>query len=174
MTPKIVGMVGKAQSGKDTFAQVLVGEGGFVRMAFADELKKDVATFLGITVEELEARKDEFRSTLQAYGLRMRRFHGIAYWLGRLGPKLDDVMEAGDDIVITDVRYQNEADWIRALGGILIRRVRSDGVGLEGTQAEHSSETELDGIKVNTTCACETIADIQEHARRLLAYWRNN
>ncbi|KKL60578.1 hypothetical protein LCGC14_2203880, partial [marine sediment metagenome] len=120
---------------------------------------------------ELEARKAEFRSALQVYGAHMREMHGISYWIGRLEPALNAVMNSGDDVVITDVRYQNEADWIRALGGIIIRRVRSDGVGLEGAQAEHSSETELDGIKVDHTCNCNTIQRIQDHARFWLKEW---
>jgi hypothetical protein len=158
-------MVGKAQSGKDTFAEVLVREGGYVRMAFADELKRDVAAFLGITTDELEERKNEFRTALQAYGTRRREQDGRSYWLGRLEPKLTSALDAGSNVVVTDVRYQNEADWIRALGGVLIRRVRKDHRGLTGEQERHSSETEQDGIRVDHTCECDTIKKIQQHAR---------
>jgi len=42
----IIGLAGKAQSGKDEFASVAVAEFGAVRVAFGDAVKEEVATFL--------------------------------------------------------------------------------------------------------------------------------
>jgi len=42
----IIGLAGKAQSGKDEFARVAVEEFGAERIAFADALKEEVAAFL--------------------------------------------------------------------------------------------------------------------------------
>ena len=39
MATAILGLVGRKQSGKDTFAQRLVEEHGYTRLAFADPLK---------------------------------------------------------------------------------------------------------------------------------------
>lgn len=38
--PPLVGLLGRKRSGKDSFAEVLVGEFGFARVAFADPLKE--------------------------------------------------------------------------------------------------------------------------------------
>ncbi|GAA2230353.1 hypothetical protein N1031_07005 [Herbiconiux moechotypicola] len=38
--PALIGLIGKKRSGKDTFADALVAEGGFVKIAFADPLKE--------------------------------------------------------------------------------------------------------------------------------------
>ena len=42
----ILGLVGKAGSGKDEFAKVAVAEFGYQRVAFADGVKEEVASFL--------------------------------------------------------------------------------------------------------------------------------
>lgn len=167
--PKLIGMVGKAQSGKDTFANVLVREYGYMRLAFANELKRHVAGFLGITFKELEARKDEFRATLQAYGEHMRKTYSPNYWIRKLWICNICAFDNRTRIVITDVRYLNEADFIHEHDGVLVRRVRRGNVGLNGKQAQHSSETELEAIVEDFTCNCDTIPKIQEHARRFVS-----
>jgi hypothetical protein len=164
----IVGMVGKAQSGKDTFAGVLVREGGFIKVALADELKRDVANFVGLPLDQVEARKDHFRATLQEYGSRMRRERGADFWVGRATPAVERALASGKSVVVTDVRYENEAEWVRRLGGVFVRRVRARHAGAGEGLAEHSSETELERIEPDYVCGCDTIAGIENHARVLL------
>lgn len=48
-------------------------------------------------------------------------------------------------VVVSDVRFQNEIDGLRAAGAKLIR-VKRPGAGLKGGAAQHVSETEQDGI----------------------------
>lgn len=168
MSSKVVGMVGKARSGKDTFAQVLVRDGEYVHVAFADELKRDVAKFLGITLDRIEARKDDFRAVLQEHGSRMRREKGEHYWIARAEPVITRALDAGRYVVVTDVRYQNEAAWLRTLGGKIVKRVRAGHAGAGGRLALHSSETELDLIRADYTCTCDTIEAIRQHAREFL------
>jgi hypothetical protein len=164
----IVGMVGKARSGKDTFAGVLVREGGFVKVALADEIKRDVARFVGLGLEQIEARKDHFRATLQEHGSRMRREHGEDYWIKRATLTIDRALAAGKSVVVTDVRYENEAAWVRGLGGVVVRRVRARHAGAGEGLAGHSSEVELERIEPDHVCGCDTITGIEEHARVLL------
>lgn len=162
----IVGMVGKARSGKDTFADVLVKEGGFARVAFADALKQDVCAFLGISLRELEQRKEDFRAALQEYGSRVRR-EQEDYWIAMATPAVRAALAADKSVVITDVRYHNEAGWVHSLGGVIVKRARRDHEGA-GRLSWHSSETELDFIKPDFTCNCGTVEDIRAHAREFL------
>jgi hypothetical protein len=165
--PRLVGMVGKARSGKDTFARVLTEVGEYERVALADELKRDVASFLGVSVEELETRKADFRAALQEYGSRMRR-EREDWWIAMLTPKVRELLAIGHDVVVTDVRYQNEAEWVRSLGGVIVKRVRAGHEGAGGALATHSSETELDSIRPDFVCNCATVPEIQAHAREFL------
>jgi hypothetical protein len=48
---KLIGVHGKARSGKDTVARILGDEHGFVRTAFADPLKAASAVLFGWPVD---------------------------------------------------------------------------------------------------------------------------
>lgn len=96
---------GKSKSGKDTFAKILQQiDPSFVRIAFADELKKKAAKILGITLEELETHKEQYRQFL-IFGGHLGREIDPDVWvkLALQVPKLPN------RIVITDCRFENEA-----------------------------------------------------------------
>ena len=153
----VVGFSGYARSGKDTAAACLL-EHGFVRGAFADKMKAAlialdpivddgrrlseiegavVQTPSGPTVSEEAKQRPEVRRLLQRLGTEAgRKTIGEDVWVKAL---LDAGMPAR--LAITDVRFPNEADAIRALGGLVVR-VERPGVGpING----HESETALDG-----------------------------
>ena len=83
----------------------------------------------------------ELRSLLQTLGVGARTVFNDQFWVaqGLAG------LSAGDKIVITDVRFPNEADAIKALGG-QIWRVRR--LGIKAVNG-HVSETAMDGYKVD-------------------------
>lgn len=151
--PLLIGLIGKARSGKDTAASALIAERGFTRVAFADPVRAlalsidplipapDVHHRLSTLVRFYgwEVCKDSFpevRRILQHVGNGYRENVSPTAWTDMARPVLTN---RTGPIVVTDVRYRNEADLIRDLGGDLIRIVRP------GTQAgTHVSETELD------------------------------
>src|SRR5690606_2872683 len=161
MSAPLVGLVGKARSGKDTFASGLALQ-GFHRVAFADPLRRALAEtnpivgtigrtdmtsqLSGVLAayggwEGLKASPyaAEVRRLLQRYGQSIRRVDP-EFWL-RAGLGAAREHRSFDRaVVITDVRYANEADAIRADGGILVRVVRP---GLVSSDT-HDSEVELD------------------------------
>ena len=47
-----------------------------------------------------------------------------------------------DVLFITDVRFPNEADWVRSMGGVMVRVDRKT-----GETDNHSTETEMDAYK---------------------------
>lgn len=168
MRSKVVGMTGKSRSGKDEFAKPFIREGGYVHVAFGDEVKRDVAKFVGLPLEQIEARKRDFYATLQEYGQRMLREKGENYWIGRAEPVVTRALDAGKDIIFTDVRLQREAEWVHALGGVIVKRIRAKHMGAGGMCAHHKLETELDSIRPDYVCNCSTVEDIGQHARKFL------
>lgn len=77
------------------------------------------------------------REVLQKIGESMRNTFGDDIWIKSLFSEGYDPKY--DTWIITDVRYRNEADYIKDKGGILIRINRNTGYN-----DNHKSETDLD------------------------------
>lgn len=159
-TQVVVGLIGRKRAGKDTLAARLVQEHGFTRVAFADPLKAilwdmnpvvrgDMARLQWVVQREgWEAAKGltEVRRLLQTLGVSVRDRIGPATWVSTA---MTQVLTAGGPVVITDVRFPNEAAQITAAGGVLVRIVR-DGLPQDAA-AQHISETALDNWAVRVT-----------------------
>ncbi|MDO0926793.1 hypothetical protein QQY24_15710 [Streptomyces sp. TG1A-8] len=167
---KNVGLIGKARSGKDTVAQRLGRTFAYTRVAFADPLKDmalrlnpaipglikldwDETYRLSDAVEDLgwERAKDELpevRRVLQNIGQGVRE-HDEDFWVRVALRKIDAAEKWNLPVVVTDVRYENEALALRQRGFALIRVTRP-GAGA-GENAEHKSETALDYVKTDLT-----------------------
>ncbi|MEF2249313.1 hypothetical protein RSP795_10265 [Ralstonia solanacearum] len=132
----LVGFAGLSRVGKDTAARVLIQHLGYVRESFAAPIRQFVAHILGWSLAELEARKEEHIDWLGTTPRRMMQTVGTEW--GRIGVNdriwVNRVMRAAKDnrifrnapTVITDVRFDNEAETIRAAGGVVIHIVRPD------------------------------------------------
>lgn len=139
----IVGITGYARSGKDTLAKSLKLRHGFQRIAFADKLKElalgtdpiihwnkpcNIPVHLSALVAGLgwDRAKEflEVRQYLQRLGDHCRITFGEDVWIRATLAKLHALQDAGHHIVYTDVRYPNEADFIRSKGGLIIKVVR--------------------------------------------------
>ena len=167
----LIGLIGKKRTGKDTFAAVLMEKHGYERVAFADPLRQAaleldpiVGTFPlnaeGITrvrewrlsdvIDSIgwEKAKDyvpEVRRILQRFGTEAIRKIDDDFWIRAAFAKIDAAREVGSPVVVTDVRYPNEADAIRDAGGYIVRITRD----LPGDADTHASETALDGYREN-------------------------
>ena len=110
---KHIGLIGLAGSGKDTAAEALLGR-NFHRVAFADRVKNLAFDF------GWDGFKDERgRKLLQDLGMAGRAYNP-SIWIDYV----DEETVGFGNHVFTDVRFQNEADYIRKLGGIIVRIVR--------------------------------------------------
>jgi hypothetical protein len=149
----LIAITGLAHSGKDTFAKGLI-EKGFIRLAFADALK-DVTAMIADEDPALyhdnlgkeqysEALGKTRRMALQEVGSGIRNTLGKETWVNRALRRW--IADGRPDSVITDCRYDNEADAVIALGGIIVRIERPDNVGLTGAAAQHESEN---GVSIN-------------------------
>ena len=144
---KIIGIAGPARSGKDTAGDYLINTCGFTRLSFAQPLKDMVCALLGCDEKFIELNKDFHLSTcgysprelLQTLGTEWgRQTLHQNFWVDILEHKLNDLTDqACEGVVITDVRFENEADMIRRQGGIIVHVSRSDAPIV----AEHVSET---------------------------------
>lgn len=142
----IIGITGYAGVGKDTLADLLVETQGFEKRAFADKVREAYYEVAPVAHQELidelgwDAAKREnmfIRAGLQGIGSMCRKVFGKDFWI-----KQALSIELGNNIVFSDVRYENEAYAIRKAGGIIIRLKRD---GIEPFN-DHESETNVDNI----------------------------
>ena len=117
----IIGIAGYAQTGKDTAAKALVG---FTRYAFADILKDEVNDMLYAVGVSDNTHNDEqkkfWRDFLVFWGAKRRKMQAD-YWISELNKALIISRHRIKNVVITDVRYLNEVNWILDQGGKIIR-----------------------------------------------------
>lgn len=134
-TPLLIGLTGHKGAGKSTVAALLEDEYSFAQIAFADPLLAGVGALLadaGVdgawTVER--ALKDQPTVIGQSYRklactvADALRLLDADIFVRIAALKLDQARLGGDSVVISDVRYPNEAAWLRAQGGVLVRLSR--------------------------------------------------
>jgi len=131
---KLIGISGYARSGKDTFyqrsAEILSkNDKKSVRLAFADALKQELddllVTHLGISAfTEEDKEKKLIRPLLVTYGTELRRKLNPNCWIETIQSNVIDHLNDGSYVFVTDVRFENEAQWIRMNGGTLINVIR--------------------------------------------------
>lgn len=179
MTARIlIGLAGKAGAGKDTVADTLVQHAGFTRIAFAAPLKAMLRAGLGLTTEQLEDRilKEAPldwldgrtpRQLMQTLGTEWGRTHAHPdLWL-RIARR--QIEQTAGPIVITDVRFDNEARLVRDLGG-LVWHITREGAGT----AAHASEAGITASAADWWIANDgSIEDLQLQARALAGHLKN-
>lgn len=158
---QLIGLTGRAGCGKDTIASFLCEAHGFVQIALADPLRDGLKAMLGVTDEQLyrrdlkEAPIDWIgrspRELLQTLGTEWGREHVAAdLWLRVAARRIDRIKASPPclhvaGIVVSDIRFENEADWLREQGGQVwhIKRQGDQLAGLELNTSTHSSEQHI-------------------------------
>ena len=112
-------LAGPICSGKTTIAATLGMELGYRRLAFADALKAEVAAQNGIGVAELDHHKARYRAELETLG-EQRRASNPLYWCNLLAVVLDAYDTMDRAVVVDDLRYPNEAEFLRARGFVIV------------------------------------------------------
>lgn len=148
----LIGLAGKARSGKDTIAAYLAERYDFIVMAVADKFKEIFADVYGLKDKQLYGDLKEVvdprfgvtpRYIMQTVGHSFRSIDPDV-WVKYLEKKIIRTFTFGYDMVVTDIRMPNEAMMIRRQGGSLIK-VERDGAQASGGVENHISETALDG-----------------------------
>lgn len=178
-TPLIIGLTGKARSGKDSAAHAL-STLGYRHLAFADPLKLALSSLTSesIACYHLDDLKEaqcpalgiSRRSALQGFGTAIREAFGSDVFVRLLLAKIEAKPSA--NVVISDVRYPHEAQALRELGGVIIHIRRPGHAGLEGAESLHDSEhglppTLVDDVLVNDG----SLEDLHDKVSRMAAYW---
>ena len=139
---RLIGLTGKARSGKDTFAGYLSYVLKIPPYALASPIKRNVNQMFGWDDRhsdgELKEVIDETlgfspRKAYQVFGTEFGRHLNPDIWINMARAQYRMIGK----LIITDVRFDNEAKWIQSEGGIVIEVVRDSIKAVEG----HSSET---------------------------------
>lgn len=185
---KLIGIHGKAGVGKNTVSDFLCGSyKGYYEEAFADPLKQTAAVAFGIPItyfldRDLKETPHPYwnkspREILQSLGTEMfRNYLGSDFWIRRMAGRVNNDLlpedvgayDEQDTVVIPDVRFQNEYDWIIANDGHIIHLTRPDisQVGIPG----HSSESDINLHNLERTFTCDNDGTIAQLQRKIANY----
>lgn len=141
------GFVGKKHVGKDTACDYFVSKYGFEKHSFAHPLKICAQYLFNFSDNQLHTEnKDEIdskwnikpRTVFQQFGSLVKSLAGDDYFLKRMELNFDTCKS----IVISDVRFQNEIDYIKSKGGIIVKIERPELTNID----LHESETSVDSV----------------------------
>lgn len=159
----ILGLSGWARAGKDTVGKILVEQYGFERMAFAEGVyaaAEALDPIVGVpfgnsrlsdALDHYKGWHDakdhpEVRRLLQRIGTEVgREVIDPDVWVMALANRLEWTslgltVSPDRNYVITDVRFFNEANWVKRVGGKVVR-IQRHGFGPAN---DHVSERQLD------------------------------
>ena len=145
--PLVIGISGKARSGKDTLGQFLCEEYRCLHYYFAKPLKEGARVMFNLTEEQIENKEEVIepwgmspRKIYQLLGTEVGRGLDKQIWIKNAQMFVKSV--PGRTVVITDVRFKNEAEWIRSQDGIVINVERDSQTII--TENTHSSENDIE------------------------------
>lgn len=114
MVDKVIIFSGKQYSGKDTAAKIMLEKmPTFKRCAMGDIIKLTYGKEKGLTLDEIEKNKAQYRPDLIKLG-NWGREQDPDYWLKK-------IIEQDGNIIVTDVRVKHEYDVFKSAGAIAIR-----------------------------------------------------
>jgi len=165
----LIGFSGRKRSGKDTGGDYLIEKYSYVQYSFAGPLKRACKEIFMFTDEQTEGSDKEMfddrwnitaRKVFQIFGTEMFRQK-----LGDFFPEMEHIKEnfwiyrfemwyaeqirkdPNVKVVVTDIRFPNEAAIVKKLGGRVIKVNRNTGMLLDG----HASEKNIDLIEGDIT-----------------------
>jgi hypothetical protein len=168
---QLVGICGEIGSGKTLVSDYLVNNLHYNEYAFAKPLK-DIAITMGFTHTEVYGTQAQKLSKNKYWGIAAREFlQKFGTEIGReMMPSVIPNMDMGESgspwvklfeiywkslierkgvsakLVVSDVRFVDEAKSVKQNSGVVIRLVRR-GKDTSGFEHKHSSETSMNGIE---------------------------
>lgn len=150
---KLIGLNGKARSGKDSFASIVSESKRVKVISFAEPMRKFVCDILDIKREDLDGIKEDKndlfggkspREFLQKLGTEFgRETISNSIWIDSAKVKIKNAIASKkyDYVIVTDVRFDNEAALIHSLGGLIFKVTRPL---VEIDLSSHKSEQGID------------------------------
>ena len=143
----IIGVLGFKGSGKSTFGKYIQNKYKYKELSFASSLKDAISPIFGWDRQKLEgiSQQDrEFRETEDVFwaerlGVKctprwvmqnlgtdvIRKYFNNNIWIYSLERKLEEIKNK-ENVVITDVRFPDEIDFLKRKGAILVYIERED------------------------------------------------
>jgi len=159
---KVIGIAGLARSGKDTAAGLIFDCTPHIRIAFADPLKRMLSEGLNIPLSDFyegdRSKVDDtygvtLRTMMQTLGTEWGRTHvGEDVWIKAVEREISNY-STPLEVLVTDVRYENEAAWVRKHGKLV------HVIGRGGIEGDHPSESGID--KLDSDLVLDNSGDIE-------------
>ncbi len=157
----IIGISGKIGSGKSTAARYLIDNMPhlhFEEKFFAYNVKLIASIISGLPMSEMLSQDGKNRELPLYGGITVGRLQQVIgtnlfrdhfddmVWVKSLFAPYDPALH---NWIVSDVRFKNEADYVKSQGGILVR-LEGDPAGVRAKSTRdmnHPSETDLDDYK---------------------------
>lgn len=153
----LIGIAGPAGSGKDTLCQLLIEQleaqgSNAKRYAFADPIKTAVKAAFNLTEDHVNGEFKEKpiehldfkspRQVMQWFGTDFaRRMIHNDIWINVARSYIDQYTSIYDHVIISDVRFENEAAFIRDRGGIIAHIKRDNAPSVNTHDSEQGIES---------------------------------
>ncbi|VVU95160.1 hypothetical protein CPAV1605_885 [seawater metagenome] len=154
----IIGITGKKYHGKDMLADYLVSL-GFIKYSMANPLKSGLKEFFGFNEKQVNGEEKEIidpewgvspRQVMQFFGTEVMQLK-----IQELIPNIERnffvkrfnkfcQVNKGKNIVVADIRFQHEINFIKNNNGIIIKTFRSN--ANTENHNEHISEAGIDKL----------------------------
>jgi hypothetical protein len=181
----IIGLNGRLKSGKDTTYQIIKQ---FVpnaeQISYAKKLKESAAASIGMTLEQVEELKNDEEAVLMVYDSAGNAIHSFTMrqylqWYGTEGHRkvfgdnfwVDQALPVDTDhtdrlLVVTDMRFPDEAQRVLDLGGATARVLRE----AETKHSDHASEQDIDYLIQYTLDNTGDLDHLERNVRDLLTH----
>lgn len=172
---KIIAFTGPGGAGKNTAARAVGTRFHCEQLAFASPLYEMAAAALGLSLDEARFAKNSgstvLRALLENLGDALRATLGPDCLIDRVVDqlsKLEDGQDTPEIAAITDLRTEEEASWVRSMGGLVIHISRPGNT----SPSRHSTNQPIafdqrDQYLVNDS----TVEDLQAHALVITHLW---
>lgn len=186
---RIIGLTGPAGSGKDTVRQILEKDHlGCTGLAFADPMRAMLAPLLdlcGVGNEWMTQRElkelpipglgQSYRVLAQRLGTEWGRSINPDFWVKVAAASMAEVMNIkGPDtvFVISDVRFDNEAQWVKDHGGVIWHIHRPAAQAVAAHQSENGIRHELVDLNIlNNNSLSDLDAEVTQLGALQMLKW---
>lgn len=182
---RLIGVSGKIGCGKSTVVEYLKKRYNFEEYSFAKPLK-ELAVILGFKPHQVNGTQEDKLEVNEFWGISGRRFlqvfgsevcrdylptvlpemrlNGTTLWV-RLFEK--HYQECKGNLAIGDLRFVDECEKVKELGGIVIKIVRGNSKG----ESSHQSEAIIDSVKPDFVIMNNgSLEDLYKKIDQLLIY----
>jgi hypothetical protein len=176
--PLLIGLTGRAGAGKSTVAAYLTDQYAFAELALADPIVNMIGSLFadagisGAWMVERDLKEQptplgySYRRLAQTLGTEWGRALAPDFWLRVATARMASAQLLADNVVVSDIRFPNEAAWLAARGGTLVRVVREHVPQVHAHESEqHADQLPADAELINTGSK----ATLFEQVDRLLA-----